>query len=107
MLEPDLEEFMYGFAAGVSPALPENFRRAQGRLAISTELSAANTHSVVSLPPRGSAGISVELSLPRWSRIAPLSKIEMSPSVSQGTWPNGWCAKWAGFRSPNGTLATR
>ena len=35
----------------------------QGRLAISTELSAANTHSIASLRPRGSAGISAVLQL--------------------------------------------
>jgi hypothetical protein len=26
-----------------------------------------------------------------WSKIAPLSNIEMSPSVNHGTWPKGWC----------------
>src|SRR4029077_11963326 len=62
----------------VSPVSPENLNRDQGRLAISTELRAANSHSLASLRPTGSAGIRAPLRSPRCSRIAPLSKIEIA-----------------------------
>ena len=87
------------FRIGVSSASPENLKKDQGWLAASTDASAANSHSLASLRPRRSAGISLSLSSPRWSRIAPLSKIVRSPSVSHGTWPKGWCAKCSGRRS--------
>jgi len=54
-----------------------------------------------------SVGSNAVLPSPRCSRIAPLSKIDRSPSVSHGTWPNGWCAKWSAPRTWNGTLATQ
>jgi len=50
------------FHPGVSPVLPENINRDHGRLAISTKLSAAKTHSTTLLRPRGSVGISLSLS---------------------------------------------
>src|SRR6266446_5625803 len=71
------------------PGKPMKRNIDQGRLAISTELSAANTHSTASARPRGSVGISAALFSPRYNRIAPLSKTVMSPSVSHGTCPNG------------------
>ena len=94
--------------AGLGP-LPDllSLGSDHGRLAISTELAAANSHSVASARPFGSRGISASLCSPRCSRIAPLSKIERSPSVSHGTWPNGWCARCSGPRSLNDTLSTR
>jgi len=55
---------------------------------ISTEFSAAKSQLVTEARARASDGISAVLCSPRRSRIAPLSKIETSPSVSQGT-----CAK--------------
>ena len=73
----------------VPSLLPENCRRAQGRLAISTELRAANSHSRVSARPCGSAGSSAVLRSPRCSRMAPVSNTDVSPSVSHGTWPKG------------------
>src|SRR3982074_395245 len=52
------------FHADVLRASPENINIDQGRLAASTELSAANSHSITSLRPCGSAGISASLRPP-------------------------------------------
>ncbi|MEJ0049234.1 MAG: hypothetical protein WDN04_26345 [Rhodospirillales bacterium] len=54
--------------AGVLPVSPENAKMDQGRLAISTELSAANSHSRAVLRLRGSAGNSASLRSPRCKR---------------------------------------
>jgi hypothetical protein len=72
------------------PGLGASLRTDQGTLAISTELSAANTHITTSLRPRG---MSPSLRSHRSSRIARLAMFERPPSVSNGTCPNGSCAK--------------
>ena len=65
MFEPPVEEVIDLFENGPSSLSPENFFRDQGRLAISTELSAANNHSTASLRCCGSFGITLSLRLPR------------------------------------------
>jgi hypothetical protein len=64
VLEPSLEEVVKSLPAR-RVVSPENANMDQGRLAISTELSAANSHSVTSLRLRGSAGISASLNSPK------------------------------------------
>jgi hypothetical protein len=65
VLEPGLEKLLQTLPSRVSPVSPENLNMDQGRLAISTELSAANSHSVVSLRLRGSVAISASLRSPK------------------------------------------
>jgi len=65
VLERALRNSSKRFHPGVSPVSPENANMDQGRLAISTELSAANSHSKASQRLRGSAGISASLRSPR------------------------------------------
>ena len=91
---------------GESAVSPENWKMNHGRLAASTEFSAANSHCTASLRACGSTGISASLRSARCSRIAPLSKIDSAPSVSHGTWPKGWCAKWSASRERKETACT-
>ena len=84
-LSRDSRKVSKNFRIDVFSVSPENSKNDQGWLAASTEARAANNHSFTSLCSRGSTAISLLLSSPRCRRIAPLSKIEMSPSVSQGT----------------------
>jgi hypothetical protein len=65
MQEPVLRKSLRNLQAGVSPVAPEKFSSAHGRLAISTELNAANSHSSDSLLRRGSVGNNAALRLPR------------------------------------------
>jgi hypothetical protein len=71
-LESNLEEI-------VQMLSPENLNKDHGRLAASTELSVAKSHSITSLRPCGSAGISVSLRSPRWSRLIPQSPTLLLP----------------------------
>jgi hypothetical protein len=63
MLEPELEEVVEEFPCRMCRRFAGELHSDQGRLAISTELSAANSHSIASLRPRGSAGISAVAAL--------------------------------------------
>ena len=79
----------------------------QGRLAISTELSAANTHSIASLRPRGSAGISCRTQLAEMEQDrAALEDRDVAIGQPRHL-AEGLVREMRGFRSPNGTLSTR
>ena len=68
-------------------AREERGRRAATHSAFDPDMPAVKR--AISARALGSAGIRVRLRSPRYSRMAPLSKMEMSPSTSQGTCPNG------------------
>jgi hypothetical protein len=93
-----LEESVDSLYPYCSPVMPEELNSDQGRLAISTELSAANSHFDGLAAAARIGGHQRVAELAEMSRIAPLSKIEMSPSVIPRHLAKGWCEKWPAFR---------